>query len=484
MFLNKLKLNIETVNAIWIIILNTFLIAAGFVTGFVWQLFLVVAVFSFLISFRYPRSGIYAIVFLTLIFEMFFSLSPIKIGSNEYKIYFLDIILLAVFVSYFFQIIFILANKKNTVHLKENKYLIFFFVLIFVHFLADVLNGADKNLAFSSFKHYIFYPWLYFAIIFFFNKKEDFLRLLKFYFIGTIVIIFFIFWGSITGKGLWTEYTPLSTEGIRILDFGHAFYLLMAVLSVVVLSLYRKNKNRLWLDIVLFIWIVGILGSMMRHLWIGFFLSLIFLYFLIDKEKKKIFFQKISKAGVYLLGGIFLILFLFLLSPHYSNFNKAISESVQAVQIRTVSIFSNTDNDESFSWRGLVWRESAKEYLKNPIWGVGFGKKIYVESIDYKDFVELRNIHNSWLVLFFQSGLLVSLFFIIFLAKTFWKLIRIKNKSWGAVIVAVLLFNYFIVSIFQPYWETNMLAIFFWILLGLAGIINYNYYKYENIGNK
>ena len=126
MFLNKLKLNNEILSAIIIIVLNTFLIMVGFGGGFILPLFILVMFLSFGISFAYPRSGICAVIFLTLIFERFFTLAPIIIGYQEYKIYPLDIILGAVFSAYFFQLIpeIIKGRRKS---LAENKYLIMFF---------------------------------------------------------------------------------------------------------------------------------------------------------------------------------------------------------------------------------------------------------------------------------------------------------------------------------------------------------------------
>ncbi|HCU01304.1 MAG: hypothetical protein UR66_C0019G0005 [Candidatus Moranbacteria bacterium GW2011_GWE1_35_17] len=485
MILKKLELNSEVINAIFIIVLNTFLILAGFAGGFIMPLFLLVMIFSFWISFLYPRSGIYAIVFLTLIFERFFTLAPIVIGYQEYKLYPIDIILGATFISYFIQIGLNIAKKNNLTYLKENKYLSIFFILIIIHFLVDIIFlKTDNALAFSSFKYYIFYPWLYFVILFFFKKREDVLKLFKFYLAGAIGIIFFIMFGILNGNGLWTEYTPLSTNGVRILAFTHSFYILMGLLGVWIWSLYHQKKTNVAFKILMIVWTIGIIGSLMRHLWIGLVISLAIIYFAIEKEKRKIFREKISKGLMAASVATLFIAFLVIISPHYSSYNKLADKSLNSMNERVGSLFLGFSQDESFSWRELVWKESLSEYIKNPLWGMGFGQKVYVESDGYKDFVEVRNIHNSWLVLLFQGGFLVAGFFIFFIFGLFFKLVKIREKGWQDILLIVLFINYLILAVFQPYWETNMLSIFFWIILGLMGVNNSMNLNYENSRNK
>ncbi len=484
MFLNKLKLNNEILSAIIVIVLNTFLIMVGFGGGFILPLFILVMFLSFGISFAYPRSGICAVIFLTLIFERFFTLAPIIIGYQEYKIYPLDIILGAVFSAYFFQLIpeIIKGRRKS---LAENKYLIMFFILITIHFLIDIfVFGTDKNLAFSSFKYYVFYPWLYFVTLFFFKNKEDSKTLMRFFLAGTIGIIFFIIFGLINGGGLWTEYTPLSTGGIRILAFTHSFYILMGFLGVWIWNLYQGGKINRVLKIVTIFWIIGIVGSLMRHLWVGLIISLGIIYFLIDRGKKNIFNKIFFKGSLTAFLVVTLFSFIALISPHYTAPNKLINQASNSVKERAGSLVTSIEKDESFFWRELVWRESLKKYKENPIWGLGFGQRIYVEEENYKDFVEIRNIHNSWLVLLFQGGMIIFILFGAFLFQSIGKLIRAKEKSWEEIIFLVLILNYAVVAVFQPYFETNMLVIFFWILLGLIGVSNLSRLDYENSGNK
>ena len=70
----------ETASAIFIIALVSFFILANFTAGFIFPLFLAVMSAAFLIALFYPRAGLYAVIFLTFIFERFFTLQPIILG--------------------------------------------------------------------------------------------------------------------------------------------------------------------------------------------------------------------------------------------------------------------------------------------------------------------------------------------------------------------------------------------------------------------
>jgi len=462
------KLNIEIINAIIIIGLVSLLILVGFIAGFSLPLFLLIMSVSFLITLVYPRSGIYAIVFLTFIFERFFTLAPIMLGRDEYKLYLVDIILIAIFISFFLRI----TNfTKLRMIFEEGKYLIVFIILTSIHFFIDIfILGVDKQLAFSSFKYYVFYPLIYFAILILFRNRENVIKLFQFALAGAVGIIFFIIYGIIFGGGLWVEFTPLSTSGIRILAFTHAFYLSMAIITLWVWNLF-KNKKSAWSNVLTVIWVIGIVGSMMRHLWIGLVITIITIYFFISKEKRKIFQEKIFK---YVLATIFIImitLFISLIAPYYTQTSKVTDGVVSSIEER-VGSFSNVGGDESFFWRELVWKKVIKDYTQTPIWGLGFGKEIFVETDNYRDFVEVRNIHNSWLTLFVQVGPIIFLFFIFFLFKSIKKIFKEKSNDWLSVALIILTVNYFVIAMFQPYFETNMLGIFFWIILGIIGAKN------------
>jgi O-antigen ligase len=483
MKVNWLKKNIssEGMSAIFIIVLVSLFILSSFAVGFILPLYILAMTLAFFVAVFYPRAGIYAIIFLTIIFERFFTLQTILIGKGEYKLYPIDIILGAVIIGTIFE----LLSQKVYPRLKKTDFYLFGFIaLVALYFLASsFILKNDFVLAFSSFKNYVFYSLLYFLVFFLFSKQEYIERLFKFFLVGAIAIIVFVLYGLVVRHGLWSDFTPLSTEGIRTLAFTHAFYLSMAFLVFLTHSVFKDGKTyKNSRFVLMLIWSLGIIGSMMRHLWAGLAVSILILYFFLG-EKQRTSFRKIIYN--YLLIIVTACLFLFYLSVifPYSSFSSAIHTTQTVIEKRIGSVFM-ASQDESFFWRNMVWKEGLKEYSKTPLLGLGLGRKIYIESEGYREFVEVRNIHNSLLVLLFQFGLIPFFIFLFFVFSNFRDIYRKKSKDWIDISLIILMANYLIIFLFQPYLETNMLGIFFWIILGLIAVRSRNNLAYENLRNK
>jgi len=481
------KLNVETMGAIFIIALVSFFILANFAVGFIFPLFLIIMSVAFLITCFYPRSGLYAIIFLTFIFERFFTLSPIILGRAEYKLCSLDIIFLGVIGGIIFNWLSrknpssILPLKRGGGILVADYFLIAFIVLATIYFFFSVfVLKNDFALAFSNFKNYAFYSLFYFAILFLIDSKKNLVQLFKFALAGAIGIIFFIVYGILSGSGLWSEFTPLSTEGVRMLAFPHAFYLSMAMIFSLGWIYFKKDNFSKYFPYLAVIWSVGIIGSMMRHLWIGLFIAVIFLYFILPQENKIVFRKAIIKYSWVILTIFVFVFYIAVLFPH-SNLNKNSIEVFSVIKNRVIS--TTNIYDESISWRNAVWHSAIKEYTESPIFGLGFGKKIFIEIGSYKNLVEIRNIHNSFITLLVQTGFLgtgIFIFFIWDVIKESFKKARVSVSDnlniFRFTALSILIF-YLIIFMFQPYLETNLLGIFFWINLGILR-------SYENFRNK
>jgi O-antigen ligase len=511
------EITIETASAIFhYIAFVSLFILANFAAGFILPLFVLTMAVAAAIAFFYPRSGLAAIIFLTFIFERFFTLQPIVWGRAEYKLYPLDIVLITILASVVFNF---LSNcyglrsqsirasgfakklgfwkRQNVFH--ADFYLIAFIILAVIYFFISIfILKTDFALSFSSFKHYAFYPLLFFAVAYLFNSKEKILWFFKFALAGAVGIIFFILYGLVSGAGLWSEFTPLSTEGVRTLAFPHAFYLSLTIIGLVVyissaeyIASAKKNTVTLCRGrgivlrevslVVIVIWAIGIIGSMMRHLWIGLFFAFVFLLFFMPTQAKKTLLKIAGRLVFALVIFLALATYLSFLFPN-SSFSQAAVSVKDVIESRAGSLFSQSE-DESFSWRAVVWKEIMEEYRKNPVLGVGLGKTVYVETENYRDFVEIRNIHNSPLVVLVQMGVLGFALIFIFAASILKKFLWKKNKDWIDFSLAGIMTLYLIVFLFQPYMETNLLGIFFWIMLGLIKAANSSCLptKYEQV---
>jgi O-antigen ligase len=289
---------------------------------------------------------------------------------------------------------------------------------------------------------------------------------------GAVAITIFIFIGIIRGEGLWTEFTPLSTPGTRILAFAHGFFLTMALLVALSWIAFGKGNFSEFLKIIIPIWIIGVIGTLMRHLWISIFIAIVFLIFLLPKEERKrlkrLFFHYSFLAAILIIFFGY-VAFLF---P-----NLGISKTFLGAADIAGKRFASTAQvsaDESLNWRRNVWRSAWDEFKTTPFLGIGYGKKLSVEiGAKYRDFVEVRNIHNSLLTIFIQMGILGIIIFIypIFvLLRDSLKKLRSASSSHGhqflIIVFSTLLVNYLVAFLFQTYLETNLLGIFFWIIIG------------------
>jgi len=460
----------ETVWAIFIIVLVSLFILANFLVRFSWPLFAVAMALGFLISLRYPKSGFLAIIFLTMVWERFFTLQSFFVGKVEYKLYPLDILMLGIIGGLVIQW---LENKIKRIKFNATDWFLVLFIIIniaYFIFSAFILKSSTY-LAFSSLKNYAFYSLFYFIALYLFPKASDWRQLLHFFLAGAVAIVGFIIFGIASGSGLWTEYTPLSTEGVRILAFTHGLYLSLAIFPVIFLLVFRKDlmeKYRPWPQILLLAWTVGIAGMLMRHLWVAILIALFLAFILLPKKSRPDFRRLIFGFAILVLSAAIFTFYFSALLPQ-SEISAKTNSISGALLERTKSI-SQFRTDESFSWRNLVWSGAYHELRQDIISGIGTGKLIYVESENYRDYVEIRNIHNSYLSVFIQLGLLGFLPLVIFLffsVKNVWQIKNEKIDLYKFSVLAIIAV-YLVALMFQPYLETNLLAIFFWISLGLG----------------
>ncbi|MFZ2226055.1 MAG: O-antigen ligase family protein [Candidatus Moraniibacteriota bacterium] len=464
----KNQIQPETISAIFSIVFLSLFILANFFVGFVLPLYLLAVAIAFALAVMHPRSGLLTLIFLTLIFERFFTLSPLVLGKVEYKLFLPDIIMLGILLGLLFAR---LGKHKNTTkkfQLADGLLLGFMILNIIYYFLSVYLFGSDAYLSFSSLKNYVFYGLLYFITYLTINSREQLDRLLKFYFSGAVLILGFVLFGILNGEGLWTQFTPLSTEGVRILAFPHGLYLSLVFIPVLLFAIFRK-KN--WLIIFSLAFAVGIVGTMMRHLWVALALAIALIYIFLKRE------QKINARNIFLktifplIGASILFFYLALLLPQ-SKLNDSFSGVSKALSQRSISI-ANAGDDESFIWRTIVWRSAWEKYRNNLILGIGTGQTVSVENGKYHDFIEIRNMHNSFLTILVQFGILgIGLFlaFVLVHVKMLFREADFRQNFHKLAFFSILTIC-LVAFMFQPYLETNLLAMFFWINLGLIRYI-------------
>lgn len=441
--------------------------------GFIPWYFLIVMVPMFFASLLRPKAGLFALIFLTVLFERFFTLEALQFGKDIVKLYSLDIVLFGVYGG---ALVKMIQTKAYFTPNKTNVFLFLFFVLASAYLVGSFIGfgSQDISVAFSTWKNYVFYGLLFFALPFLLENESDVRQVVKYFLFAVTIGIIFLLIGIVRGEGLWTEFTPLSTAGVRLLAFPHAFYFSLAFLGVFVTAeQWSRSKYRALIWFVLAVWMFGILASLMRHMWIGMVVTLIFIWIFFLKERSQQMTRKM--VTIALTFGIVVFSFLFFVSLTFptSTVGHVSLSLTETVTTRFTSIGNTADT--SISWRGSTWQSAFSLLSQNPLLGSGFGIHIPVESGDYRDFVEIRNIHNSWLALLVQMGVLGFMLMSVFLLSLIVRLVRsYQGTSFLSALCTVLLTLFVyqgIVFFAQPYLETNLTGIFFWLTLGLMNTL-------------
>ncbi len=445
---------------------------ANATVGFSLAVFLATVVPSAMLAFLYPRSGLSASVVVTILFERFFTLAPVVVGEATYKIYPLDMILVPVFVSSL--LLWIRDGRHRFRFSTSDVLLLAFFTVVTGIFLVGIFRpGAGSAVAFSTWKQYVFYGMIFFATALLVRTREDVRITAKLFLAATATAGVFLVIGLVRGGGLWTEYTPLSTPGTRFLAFPHAFFFSLALLTTLLCLPYRsagiETRRTAYLRYAFVLMLsVGILGSLMRHLWIGIATTLFAAVLVAPKRIGKPLGRFALRFAFPVVT--FAMLGIAVLSALPERFvGNTAGQGFSVVKERVLSIGSGTD--ESFAWREAVWESALSRFSEHPFDGVGFGGSVPVELGEYRQYVEIRNMHNSWLALLIQTGIFGTVAFFAFLASLVSGSFRtdVRDpflKGMRTALFGLLLFQ-FLVFFSQPYLETNLLSIFFWVTLGL-----------------
>lgn len=427
--------------------------------------------FFFILPYHY-LSGMAAIIVLTLFFERYFALQGLVIDRQTYKFYLLDIVICLTFFAWLLTLI---ADKaKLKMKIKNAGWpeylLVAWLTLVAIWLIRSLFDiNADFAVAFSSFKNYFFYPLLYLLFAFAASNEKKLRDFIHLYLYAAVGLLIFLAIGIIRGVGLWTEFTPLSTAGVRYLAGTHAFYLCLALVIASTLLIYRRLRQPVLSITIMSLWSLGVVFSLMRHLYLALFVGLASLFFLVDKKSRKVLWHYARVSTAVLASTIVGIILISSLA-YYAAGNNNSTGGLSALSARLGTIY-NLGEDTSASWRAQLWFDAKNEWLKSPLIGSGFGHTVLIETADYQNFEEIRNIHNSPLAITVQMGIIGIVAFAAFVLSVlylgFKNIRRHPNNPYAIGVFAASLI-FIAASFFQPYLETNLMGIWLWIFLGLV----------------
>jgi O-antigen ligase len=405
-----------------------------------------------------------------MIFGENFSLLPLQIGKQIYKIYVMDIAMLAIFLFWFLQIE--VRKIKTTFKFRDKKdiWLAGFIFILFVILLRSIFLSANMSLAIGTFKNYL-YVLVYFLALNMFSSWKEVFRILRVLFFGGIGILGFIFWGFIAGKGLWSEGTP----GLRYLSGLHTYYVTFSLIIIFVLTSRRDYLyGKFFTSIIFLAQLAGLIGSMFRHLWLGFFCAISTIWFFMKKDERKNTLQDIWKV---LFLGVFIAIFFLWLNLLSGNKIDLLSNTFLSSLVDRVGTLSQTgyEMESAAGWRLSAWKAVAHEYISAPIFGLGFGQVIYLDYNDFLDLIDVRNIHNDILSILFQVGLIGFIPFVMFHFYLIKDLLTALKENTTNRQILLIVSGFVIVAgfgaFFALYISFTGTAIFYWMVMAVASII-------------
>jgi O-antigen ligase len=441
------------------------------VVGQIFSLYLAALFLSAIAIFIYPQSGIIAIFLFTMWFERFFTLQELVIDIHSYKLYPLDFLLIF---SIFSVLIHLYAKK---IHWKWHAFdwpILIFGGVVTAAFLRSLVSHSQFSLAFSTYKNYFLYAIVYFLVSVLFTTKKEWKFFMKWFAVGGVGLLFFLAYGLLSGSGLWSEFTPLSTYGSRLIAGTHIFYFVMFAFYLLAHHLWQERGYTEWKQVnylLLLLSAVALVVSLVRHLWIAVAAIFVLWVFFLPKSKR---YQLLHLAG-YVVGSVFIffIVYLWLHGLILGELPKWIAEQ-QYIVTQRLNIFSILQgHDTSFGWRTAMWSGALQTWWQQPLFGVGIGN-VFSGFYEFTSFeIPVRDLHNNYLGMLLQLGILgVSsvvywFFHILRQLSTLWKKMRGEDAfetrmlfTWGSIIVL-----FMIVFSISVYWDINLFIIWWWLAL-------------------
>ncbi|MFA5358307.1 MAG: O-antigen ligase family protein [Patescibacteria group bacterium] len=443
------------------------------VVSIFWSFNLLLYVFCFAIAglaiLKFPQVGVYAIIFCTMVFERWFTLQSLVWADQAIKFYPLDLIIVFTVISLFLHW---KVGQRFVFAGKGLRWALWLWLAVitgsFIRSFSEV--SADFSSSFSTFKNFAVYFVVYLLLVNIIKNKEQFDRMIKVMISAGVILVYFIVYGLVSGQGIWVEYVPLSTPGTRLLGGPHSFYLTALIIILINILAFRSKwtKTEYFYLTLLGVFFVGLLASLQRHLWLALILGLAITFFYYQAEQRKKFFQMI---GFGLLVLLFVALLSFWLYSWQTTNFLTDAELTHSLQFRLFSFFTAESQDSSAMWRLASWQSAWQVFSANPLWGIGFGKRLNFDISGLEYNIEMRDLHNDFVGMAVQMGF----FGILIILSLFYGLWRFFKNHYRKMLPEYKghLLTFFTLAImflwsanFGIYFDINMLVVFFWVFLG------------------
>lgn len=412
----------------------------------------------------FPLSAYLSLIVNSGIFGFYFASQTIKIESFP-AIYMVDIYLVALLIA---MLVHIALGKD----IKWQRGRLTLFILIFILFALFstykglVSSGHDASLALGTFRRFL-YILFYFPTIHFIKSKKEIKAFFIMIFITSLLAFFFSIWGVINGEGVWTENFPIY-GGERYLAAWQAFYTTLGF-GIALSFIFLKKKQEIFKMVVIIgLQLITVGLSLFRHLWFAILCLIAVDFALLWKNKKRGFGQNLTLmvSVLTIVVGVGMI-FVVLLGRISGS-----SSILTSFMARISNIISPTEMGSQF--RLDLWNLGLQQFYESPILGIGYGGYFASALPGYEEGTyTIMGIHNSYLSILVQMGVMGFLSFIVILGKFIIDFFKKDKFLWetkyGFYALAVIncLVVFIFSGIFGDSWEGSTTAFLGWSLLAL-----------------
>lgn len=405
---------------------------------------------KYVVEYKKPNYSIFAWLSVLLIVLNVFHTHVITVlmGANHFSLN-ISILTLSVF---FLMVYMYFANKLNIAVISFH----FHDYMMLAAFLIIVATSASRLAANSS--YIIRYMWL--IIMVFFMKNDD--KLVKIVFISlTIAMVlhlvatyWFYFDKDFYLQHILPTFAPYQRNHLYVQNIKNNYStglannfslngMYMAIVSIVAYAyMYYKKKKVL----SVFFFIISIVALFMtgkRGVLLFTFVAIIITYMMCNRD------SVLYKLGVIIPLALGIIVALYVMSFYIESINATISRFFSYVPDISTGRFD-------------LYNKAWEMFLEKPLLGIGWSE--YASRVDYMYFGddEYRDVHNVYLQLLTETGVIGFLVFMILFIYAFVKTFNLVKKYLK---------------------ETNALPDYVWMLLVFSFCYQIFFFSYCMTGN-
>lgn len=240
----------------------------------------------------------------------------------------------------------------------------------------------------------------------------------------------------------WYSYPSNSTPRLRafsVFPDSHTFpmYLLMILAFYFYYFAQYKELFRPKILFWLFVWLIVILLSGTRGIWVSVVFPLGFLFFQSLLERKFVL-ARLNSVFFLVLIGAFIVVFIIYSIPQFLSFSEGFKREVFSERISSLVSFEETSN----KGRLYIWQQTLESIKKHPIYGVGISNFPVILQEHISTIKAGASAHNLYLNMMAELGIVGGFLFLVIIAESLRRIYKVYLEGSEK---SLKLFSYFLV---------------------------------------